>query len=75
MEANIKTRKMRNNRHQRQRGEKDRSKWDVMSEAERELLRDLWRKREAEKEIFMVIRLSIYLFSCFECERFLLPLK
>lgn len=52
MEANIKTRKMRNNRHQRQRGEKDRSKWDVMSEAERELLRDLWRKREAEKERF-----------------------
>lgn len=71
MGANIKTGKMGNNRHQRQRGEKDRSKWDVMSEAERELLRDLWRKRETEKDFFLMVTLpSIYLFSCFECEHF-----
>jgi len=63
---------MRNNRHQRQRAEKDRGKWDVMSEAERELLRDLWRKRERRGKRLKkwMVFPSVYLFTFLECERF-----
>lgn len=53
MGANIKTRKMRNNRHQRQRGEKDRSKWDVMSEAERVVERPVEKKRDRERDFLL----------------------
>jgi len=48
-----------------------------MSEAERELLRDLWRKRERRGKRLKkwMVFPSVYLFTFLECERFLLPLK